>query len=38
VDMGGVDVDFFAISRLLYFSKAWLVNIVVGDIRLGPQV
>jgi len=32
VDMGGVDVDFFAISHLLYFSKAWLVNIVMGDV------
>jgi len=32
VNMGGVDVDCFAILRLLYFSKAWLVNIVVGDV------
>ena len=35
--MKGVDVDFFAISCLLYFSKACLVNIVVGDVRLGLQ-
>ena len=31
MDIGGVDVDFFGILHLLYFSKSWLMNIMVRD-------